>query len=878
MSRFMTNFVPNIHGFHFKNNFENEVFDIGIASWTTKGRCGGMAYAALDYYHYGIPIPMHIPEDFSNSSSPEVDSKLAKYIYDRLIDSFTFYNARKFHDWTWKRDHSTWIFGEGVPQLSKQKEFPKLKDLLENDGPQVIGLVGATNITEIGSKNHQVVACGYEYDEATEKITIITYDNNYPNQYVSYTSEKDQRYFLSSKKDSSGNHYRYRGFFVEEYTPKRPTYIDLIVTMEISSDPLYVKLGDCLQCRFQVKNIGEFPSHIQNLYLSVEGPRGENLDRFFGSDGNGTPIQPGEERVYSKVCNDFGTALGVYTLQLSYTSGISFTKITNIPNSKPLSIDVKYLSYSLLNPPPYVEKVSVFKGKPGLTPDGFASFNTENVEDCQMPRLKYSARWTPLSGERKLNVESNTMPITATGELYVFIQFATANFVGTATPPGKMSSKVLKLKGTNANGQPVEINVNLIEGIDRSSGVYYWGTINSATYGQTNVTLNLEITGSDAVEHNPRRPIKGDLLDSQPRSIATIDRNSPPLYPIVNYQSGPDKNHSIQLTPKVLSLAPDAYESNNSFATATPCSLPLPAKNGESWAKFNNLTLQNSTDADYFKVEYHSSSVDDQSTLNGPTTVCVSELLQLYKTVYPPRLVILSECVSDGCLAVDVFKSNNLTNGYISKLASSSITIYNPTKIFTDKKVFLAIKNPDYNSQGALQYHLKIGYLPGEIILSAHGSPNIVLNDIARKFLKELFDHIDLPRPAEYLKDRIIDKELVLGAAIETAVIPNMEIFIANYAKALSDDSILTNLATIMKEDARLVIGKELNTLGKLAMKENMFDQAEELIMKGNRIFEAKGEAILVKEGVKDLTQVYTVTKQLDKNKKLNVNIGRKIR
>jgi hypothetical protein len=56
-----------------------------------------------------------------------------------------------------------------------------------------------------------------------------------------------------------------------------------------------------------------------------------------------------------------------------------------------------------------------------------------------------------------------------------------------------------------------------------------------------------------------------------------------------------------------------------------------------------------------------------------------------------------------------------------------------------------------------------------------------------------------------------------------------------------------------------------------------MVDQAEGLIIKGNRIFEAKGDAMLVKEGLQDLTQLYTVTKQLDKIKKLNVDIGRKI-
>src|SRR5437016_11063136 len=39
-------FVPSRDGFHFSNNFTNHL----LCGITTAGRCGGMAYAALDYY------------------------------------------------------------------------------------------------------------------------------------------------------------------------------------------------------------------------------------------------------------------------------------------------------------------------------------------------------------------------------------------------------------------------------------------------------------------------------------------------------------------------------------------------------------------------------------------------------------------------------------------------------------------------------------------------------------------------------------------------------------------------------------------------------------------------------------------------------------
>ena len=44
-----TAFDPAKHGFHFANGFVNNVADLGpLGKITTRGRCGGMAYAALD--------------------------------------------------------------------------------------------------------------------------------------------------------------------------------------------------------------------------------------------------------------------------------------------------------------------------------------------------------------------------------------------------------------------------------------------------------------------------------------------------------------------------------------------------------------------------------------------------------------------------------------------------------------------------------------------------------------------------------------------------------------------------------------------------------------------------------------------------------------
>ena len=51
-----TNFNPFVYGFHFNNEFVNPVIKYDSKSlFTTKGRCGGMAYASLDYYYASKP-------------------------------------------------------------------------------------------------------------------------------------------------------------------------------------------------------------------------------------------------------------------------------------------------------------------------------------------------------------------------------------------------------------------------------------------------------------------------------------------------------------------------------------------------------------------------------------------------------------------------------------------------------------------------------------------------------------------------------------------------------------------------------------------------------------------------------------------------------
>jgi hypothetical protein len=77
----MTSFDPAQHGFQFTNSFRNEV-GIGPLKIVTKGRCGGMVYAALDYYRAKHRMP-------TMTATPDPNHELAKYILDRQYKSMS---------------------------------------------------------------------------------------------------------------------------------------------------------------------------------------------------------------------------------------------------------------------------------------------------------------------------------------------------------------------------------------------------------------------------------------------------------------------------------------------------------------------------------------------------------------------------------------------------------------------------------------------------------------------------------------------------------------------------------------------------------------------------------------------------------------------
>ena len=208
---FVPGFLPSTSGFHFSNSTFPNVPDIkidvlgqqiGIGN-AANGLCGGMAFAARDYFEAGIPIP---PDTTNPSSGPLFD-----YIVRRLIDSFNLFlpsppplppvppflvlpyppfgPGPATYMWLMNPelpDHETvasnlLISPRGRAWVMINDVWPKIKADIDNGRLSPIAQVKIKSLdpTKMGN-NHQVLAYGYDLD-SRNNLVIHIYDPNHPN-------------------------------------------------------------------------------------------------------------------------------------------------------------------------------------------------------------------------------------------------------------------------------------------------------------------------------------------------------------------------------------------------------------------------------------------------------------------------------------------------------------------------------------------------------------------------------------------------------------------------------------------------------------------------------------------------------------------------
>lgn len=165
-------FLPSESGFRFVNSWpSNPVVvlptplgkvRVGDASG---GLCGGMVFAALDYWYAGQRPP---------SEQPVKGDPLYAFIVRRLFDSWHLpAGVAQYFRWMSRPDDGT----SGVGWMTINRGLPALIGDLVEGRPVPLGIVttASRRLVDLG-RNHQALA--YACDVAGDDITVRVYDPN----------------------------------------------------------------------------------------------------------------------------------------------------------------------------------------------------------------------------------------------------------------------------------------------------------------------------------------------------------------------------------------------------------------------------------------------------------------------------------------------------------------------------------------------------------------------------------------------------------------------------------------------------------------------------------------------------------------------------
>jgi hypothetical protein len=222
-------FVPSVDGLAFTNSWPDEpalnlttpLGDIPVGN-AAQGLCGGMVFAALDFWYAGETPP---------ADRPGPGSPLYKFLVARIIDSWRI-PPGVVQYFTWMNlpdgDSGFTAFGHhvvvehGISGLTIQQQWPQIRANLDKGLPVALGVVtvASHNPADLGL-NHQVLA--YGYDVAGSQVTVHVYDPNSgqddgvtiefdtstPSQATTFTTNIDIGHPV-------------RGFFATAYRPVAP--------------------------------------------------------------------------------------------------------------------------------------------------------------------------------------------------------------------------------------------------------------------------------------------------------------------------------------------------------------------------------------------------------------------------------------------------------------------------------------------------------------------------------------------------------------------------------------------------------------------------------------------------------------------------------
>jgi hypothetical protein len=222
-------FLPSTDGFAFTNSWPpgpavtvpTPLRDIGIGN-AAAGLCGGMIFAALDYWHARARPP---------AARPEPGSPLFTYIVRRLIASWRVPAVARYYQWMNLPDGDREITAaggrlrktvRGVSWRTIAVQWPRIRASLDDGIPAPLGLVTVASANPAQLRhNHQALAFGY--DLSGSEVILRVYDPNSGQDDgvgIRFDVRAPEQATAFSHNLSLG--WPVRGFFLVGYSPAAP--------------------------------------------------------------------------------------------------------------------------------------------------------------------------------------------------------------------------------------------------------------------------------------------------------------------------------------------------------------------------------------------------------------------------------------------------------------------------------------------------------------------------------------------------------------------------------------------------------------------------------------------------------------------------------
>jgi hypothetical protein len=221
-----TDFLPSRHAFGFSNSWPAEpavVLPFPVCSLrignAARGLCGGMVFAALDYWHARAEPP---------AARPDAGTPLYQFIVRRLVDSWNIpAGVLRYYRWMNLPDGDVRLarpprLRRGVGSRTIQQHWPRVRASIDAGRPAALGVVTMqTRWPGMLGHNHQVLAYGYE--TSGSQVSIAVYDpNSGPDDDVRISFSTSAAALPAGFAHNIGIGWPVRGFFLTDYSAATP--------------------------------------------------------------------------------------------------------------------------------------------------------------------------------------------------------------------------------------------------------------------------------------------------------------------------------------------------------------------------------------------------------------------------------------------------------------------------------------------------------------------------------------------------------------------------------------------------------------------------------------------------------------------------------